>query len=1013
MRGLPIISRMWIVARCIDCVAALLLVAQTSPVDADERQQDLVSRLGFGQFVHRHWSASDGAPLGILAIAQTPDGYLWLGSAQGLYRFDGVTFERMPGPSGSPMERASVASLHVTRSGTLWVGFRQYGGVGVVRGGRLYDMRLPDPEENITLIAETADGAVWPLWAGYRSRFQRYHKGRWEIFGDRFGLSTDEGFTSLCGTSDGTLWIALYKWDGTSRLAYLPPGARRLKPSKNLAKGVSGLVSDPDGGVWFVAPDQFQPANQRFGLSRLGAATLAGMACRWKSATFDGEGRLWTIRKKALFYRPDAQSLSATNSTLVGPADGMISLQINIIAKDREGSIWVGTEQGLEQFRPAKAFREPVQMEGEWSIAAATDGIIYVNAGSGVYRAMPGGSVLKIWNGKASTHCAGRDRDMWLFVGTRLLHWRGGRFEEQRAFSDGSEVLMCAEDGIGRLWVTLDGSRVGWRDAQGWHLTNLRAEWWDLAITPGGDLAFKTIADLVRVRGNKAVTTRLARYDAGALSMIRSGIRDLFLSGSRALLRVRGDRITRLDGTRFPWVTQLRDLVQAPTGETWLIGQEGLSRVSTAALDRAFENPDAPLVRTLFNVDDGIESPTQAFIRRGHHAEAGGDGRIWFLNQLGLSFIAPSRLNINRLPPPVAIRQLSSGGQTYVDPDKLTLPAGTRSLDIAYTALSLVVPNRIQFRYRLEGVDDDWVNPGTRRAASYSNLGPGTYRFQVIASNDDGVWNRQGAALDFEIRPTFFESWPFRLLCGLALLGLLWLAYSLRLHTVANRIRARAAERLDERERIARELHDTLLQSVQALTLRFQLAIDHLPRKEPALPVLEAAIDQADRLIAEGRDRVRDLRTVADGDVEQMLCDIVARQNFGPDVDIAIGSSGTPRQLDQVARDEIVRVASEAIFNIRRHADADRIAIGVDYGRNLTLRFTDNGVGIDSDTLSSGVREGHFGLTGMRERARKLCGDLAIGAPAGGGAELVLTVSGRIAYKRGERRLFARFRRPG
>lgn len=251
------------------------------------------------------------------------------------------------------------------------------------------------------------------------------------------------------------------------------------------------------------------------------------------------------------------------------------------------------------------------------------------------------------------------------------------------------------------------------------------------------------------------------------------------------------------------------------------------------------------------------------------------------------------------------------------------------------------------------------------------------------------------------------------LVAVLVIAVLLWLIHAMRLRTVANRIRGRAAERLDEREGIARDLHDTLLQSVQALTLRFQLAIDYLPKEEPARSVLEAAIDQADHLIAEGRDRVRDLSSFEDGDIEQILCDIVARQAFEPDVAVAITHAGTASPLDPPARDEIIRIASEALFNIRHHAQASRIAIVIGYGKAFSLRFADNGVGIVADVATRGERKGHSDLPDMRERARKLRGALTIRARAEGGTELLLTVPGRIAYKGDERRLFDRYRSLG
>jgi signal transduction histidine kinase len=312
----------------------------------------------------------------------------------------------------------------------------------------------------------------------------------------------------------------------------------------------------------------------------------------------------------------------------------------------------------------------------------------------------------------------------------------------------------------------------------------------------------------------------------------------------------------------------------------------------------------------------------------------------------------------------------------------------------------------------LEGVDDGWVDPGTRREAFYTGLKPGSYRFRLMAANDDGVWNRRGATLEFEIPPTFFQSWPFRLLCGLLALGLLWLAYSLRLRAVSNRIRQRLIERMDERERIARDLHDTLLQSVQTLTLRFQMAVDDLREEEPARRHLEQSIDRADQVIAEGRDRLRDLRPVEDGaDIAVILSAIVARQRFDPAIEISLATVGTPRTLDPLVLDETARIAGEAIFNVWRHAGAKRVEIEIGFRASFSVRVGDDGMGVDPEILNKGGRQGHFGLPGMRERAKKLRGELIIRRRPEGGTEVMLMVPGAVAYGTGKGRLMARLLR--
>jgi signal transduction histidine kinase/streptogramin lyase len=996
----------------------LVLVAATSPADAQ------YARLGFGQFKHTRWTADDGAPVGIAQILQTPDGYLWL-TADALYRFDGVTFERIDPPAGSTMERASPVAMMVSRAGELWVGYRDGGGIAVYRQGRLHDMHMPRPPRAIGRLAETADGAIWATVTGTgmpNDRLRRFAGGRWETADSRMRLPPGAPMGLVVGPK-GDLWVPLSKDDGKNgSLARLPPGGAQFLdlPYRLLARPRVAL--DPTGAVWasdangtrlLLEPDgspsthaiMFPP------VPKLRAATLV----------FDREGGIWgTTESSGIFYISAARKPGRTAQDSMmqfGAVDGLTSDVSYVPFVDREGSVWIGTEQGLDQFRPAAGLQEkaiPPDPTGGLLIAGAPSGDVYVVSRGSLFLIAAGRApraILDVGRENASL-CSARDGGVWFVDPKRAYHIQTASRVQVPIYPGGAIPIFCAEDRHGRLWVALLGGKWMWRDPKGWHEARGAIEKtrpWGMVTAPSGNIAFTTPLDLAIVEENQFKLVKLARFGLGTPSMVAAGARDIFLSGSGGLLRVRGDRFARLDEKRFPWLSGLRSLVQTERGETWLFKRTAISRVATADLDRAFDSPQAPLARTSFNSHDGLSSTMQHAGFPGIQAVAGADGRVWFLNREGAAFFDPAALLRNSLPPPVAVRSLVGAGQVYRDPANLTLPPGTRALDITYAGLSLSVPDRVQFRYRLEGADDDWVNPGSRRLASYANLGPGHYRFQVIASNNDGVWNKTGATLDFEIRPTFLQSWPFKLLCAVIVVALLSLAYSLRLRSVANRIRARMAERIAERERIARDLHDTLLQSVQALTLRFQLVVDELPVGERARPALEAAIDRADQVIAEGRDRVKELRLPQEGnDIEQIISDLVARQGFAPAVAV-IETVGTQRALDALAVDEIARIAGEAIFNIRRHARATRVAIEIRHHASFAISFVDNGVGIDPEIVDHGGRDGHFGLPGMRERARKLDGDLIVRRIAEGGTQVMLTVPGRIAYKAQKFRLFPRW----
>ncbi|WP_140848485.1 ATP-binding protein [Sphingomonas glacialis] len=505
---------------------------------------------------------------------------------------------------------------------------------------------------------------------------------------------------------------------------------------------------------------------------------------------------------------------------------------------------------------------------------------------------------------------------------------------------------------------------------------------------------------LFRLKGNTLRKIDLARYALGDITNVVSNGQGFLVSTTRGLIRIQGDRIRTLDATRFPWTRGLREIVQTSRGETWLYGTAGVVRIASNLLNRAFDAPGQPVRTRLFDFRDGLFGSPQRRGFVGMQAAVGGDGRIWFATSAGLAGIDPAAVYESAGAPPVSIRSLAAGARTFRDPSALILPPGTRSIRIAYAAASLSAPERVQFRYRLSGVDTDWVDPGTRRATNYTNLGPGKYQFQVIAGNEAGVWNRRGATLDFEIRPTFVQSVPFRILCGVLVVALLWLAYRVRIRAVSAQVRANMAVRHDERERIARELHDTLLQSVTGLILRFQHATISMPPDLPERKTLEAALDGAEDVIAQGRDRVRALRPPEiNGDAETLLTEIVRTPQHGGPPFHSVTVYGEPRLLTPAAADEIAGIANEAVINIARHAAATKVDVTIQYrAEALVIRLRDDGIGFDPLVLRTGMRDGHFGLVGMRERARTLGAELIFDNAPAGGAEVTLVVPAPKAF---------------
>jgi signal transduction histidine kinase len=389
----------------------------------------------------------------------------------------------------------------------------------------------------------------------------------------------------------------------------------------------------------------------------------------------------------------------------------------------------------------------------------------------------------------------------------------------------------------------------------------------------------------------------------------------------------------------------------------------------------------------------------------------------------GVSVFDPRRLRINQLPPPVYIEQIIADRRTY-DPAAaadglMRLPPLIRDLAIDYTALSLAAPEKVLFRYKLEGRDHDWQDAGARRQAFYNDLPPGNYRFRVMACNNSGVWNEAGAFLDFSIAPAYYQTTWFLLSCVAAFMALLAALYQLRLRQVARQFNLRLEGRVSERTRIARDLHDTLLQSFQGALLKFHAVTRMLPdRPDEARQKLESVIDQAEEAIVEGRDAVQGLRssTVVTNDLARAITtlgeELAADQTGQNCPDFRVTMEGASRDLVPLVRDEVYRIASEALRNAFRHAQARRIEVEILYARRqLRLWVSDNGKGIDPKVLAEGGREGHYGLAGLNERAKVVGGKLAIWSKSDSGTEVELTIPASLAYVKspGARRsLFSR-----
>jgi signal transduction histidine kinase len=383
-------------------------------------------------------------------------------------------------------------------------------------------------------------------------------------------------------------------------------------------------------------------------------------------------------------------------------------------------------------------------------------------------------------------------------------------------------------------------------------------------------------------------------------------------------------------------------------------------------------------------------------------AVLGSDGRMWFTTSAGLFWYDPARQSANTLAPPVLIRSVLVDGSTLPLKADNTLPAiapRPGRVQIAYTALSLTMPERMQFLYKLEGVDQRWQQGGPERMATYTDLAPGSYRFHVQASNNDGVWSADDAVLAFDVAPTFYQTLWFRSLCGALLVLAIWRIHRLRLAHEYRRLAERMEARHEERERVARDFHDTILQSFQALLLQVHLAWHKLPADATGRKDVERSLDLAQAALEEGRDKVRGLRAGARPGTDLAADLHAAFAAESPDSPIAVRTEGDARPLAPCVHEECRLITLEAVRNALHHAQARRIVVELHYSAdtfNLTIR--DDGRGIPDEIMQAGHLPGHWGMTGMRERANATGGEFACASALGKGTSITVAIPARHAY---------------
>lgn len=969
------------------------------------------------EFHHTQWTARDGAPAVNNAIAQTSDGYLWVGSETGLFQFDGARFLLFALADGSHPITSDVSALYTSPNGELWIGMR-FGGAYVWNRGRLthYGNHEGLPAHAILAFARRDDHS---LWAQTTVGLYRLDGDDWRSVGKEWNYPLIDGY-GLFVDRDGTLWSR-----GPSGTAFLLKNSDSFNRSSILG-GEGRLLNGPDGAAWVCDAGHVGLLALSGNSRPIYASELGGQSFA-EAPLLDRDHGLWALvgikgdNTSTLVRVPDASllladhKLSPQTGQRLKPSQDLTGLAYGSL-EDREGNIWFVTNGGIDRFRDNKLHSalESVPLSADMSLIADRGNIFMCNAR--VILAFPRGSVAP----QTVTHEDVRDdpcSSIWVepdgsFIIARVLAPLEHLSNNRRTLIDsvpnpkGWGEQLAIRDASGYLWVSVIGDALYRQNGSHWELNGgyaaLPAA---VPITAHRDaserLWFGYSDSRVAVVDHERVRTfgHADGLDVGNVLAIVARSDRVWVGGSNGTSLFFNGRWTNLiksDGTGFNGVS---GVALDYEGGLWLNASDGIHHIERAEVDAFLSDHSHRVSAENLNYEDGLMG-TANQLRPVPTALEGGDGRIWFTTSVGAYWIDPKHISRNSIPPPVFIQQLVARGHTYPIVDKLTLPQHTTDVEIDFAALSLSIPSRVQFKYKLEGVDEDWKDSGGRRQAFYTNVSPGPHRFQVIAANEDGVWNDTGATATFVLEPAFYQTRTFYTLCGLLALLLFWQAYRARMRQVTQRLRREATARQDERERIARELHDTLLQSTQGLILLFQSFAARLARPDPMRAQMEQALDQADKLLNEARQRVGDLRTAAlEPDISVAITRVGRELLCGSAVDFQVTIQGTAQPLLPSVADGIYRVSREALTNVARHANASKVEVEVIYEvAQFRVRIRDNGKGVADAVLADKGRSHHYGLQGMHERTHRMNGTFNIWSRESAGTEVEICVPAADAY---------------
>ncbi len=948
------------------------------------------------QLNHEIWLTENGLPQNTVhAIAQTPDGYVWIGTEEGLARFDGVRFTVFDKQKQPELKSNYIRALLVDRQGALWIGTAE--GLVRLRDGVFTTFTTNEglPSNTIQAMCEDQKGEIWIATANGLGLIKEGAVAPFTAKQKWIGGSIQ----ALFEAKDGALWIAT------------PYGLVRINDDKSsnytvrdglASNSVRAIQQDPSGKLWF---------------GTLGGLTLFDGE-RFKSyTTADGlpndriislhaekDGRL-LIGTASGLCRFNGQSFSGFNS-----ADALSTSTIVALMEDLEGSLWVGTESGgLSLLKDTKfttyTTRNGLSNDQVKAIYEDREGQTWIGTEGGGLNLLKDGK-LRVYTTKDGLSsnvvvalCSDHAGNLWAGTPEGLNRFTQGKFTNYTA-ADGlgnNDVRSILADRDGTLWVGTRGGLTRIKNGVFKTYTEVDGLPNDLVATIYEDLKgtlwIGTFGGLAKFQNEEfsSLTTKDGLSADVVISLYEDHDGVLWIgTNGGGLNRLKDGKLTAFTTSNGLLDDVVYRVMEDDQSNLWLSCRKGIFHVSKKQLDDFASRAVGAISPVAYGTADGMMT---------RECSGGGDpagwrdhaGALWFPTIKGVAVIDPQKIRTNSQPPPVTIEEIRVDEQSIVPRAGIEVGPGHTRLEFYYTAPSFVAPEKVHFKYKLEGFDSDWVDGDNRRIAYYTNLRPGNYTFRVLASNNDGVWNENGAAVGFYLKPYFYQNYWFYALILLALGLLGWQLYRFRVHGM----RAQFAAVLAERTRIAREIHDNLAQEMAGISVQLEVVARTMP------PGADKAKTQLDRVrmlvrhgIAEARRYVWELRSpsLEHNDLPTALTETARRLTAETSVEVQVQVSGTFRPLSPSVEDNMLRIGQEAINNAVRHSHAEKILVSLVFdARHVRLQVHDDGCGFDPAAAANG-NSNHFGLLGMRERAEQIGGTLSINARNGSGTEIVVEV---------------------